>query len=114
MSFEAPIYDPRIDYFSNVYVLEARLPKGRLQMYMNEVKETREILEHTKRVRPWGESTGFNANGGHWFHACKMPAAIVGMINQIDPEFFKDERKIHTWIRRHPEWTTGRILHRTL
>lgn len=101
------VYDPTIDHLSDIVAYRERLEPGRVNCLVEGGRSWREALHEIRRISSEREAVGMSPDGS-WMHvAGGVPNSLVAMIENIDPEFFRNDHKFYTWVRRHPVFARG-------
>lgn len=78
--------------------LQKRTPK--IEPYLEAAQRDREMMKEIAALGQFDPKARMRRVASH------IPAAVLGMMQQIDENFMKDKRKFYRWLDEHPEWDT--------
>jgi len=100
--------DNEIDYVSDARRLRDRLAPGRMNTFIEGIKDVRAALAEAEQISTTRKAIGISPDGT-FFRAATIPTSVVAAIYEVEPNFFKDKSIFYRWLARHPEYKTGKI-----
>jgi hypothetical protein len=82
----------------------------KLQPFLDHAAEEKAREMEIGLLGKYQESRGWTNSRKMQRVAVGIPAPVLGMMQQIDPEFMKSKEKFFRWLEQHPEWDArGRV-----
>ena len=94
------------DEATSAAVLKERLQPGRMEAFVEAVADMRQAEEYAAKVSSASRIAGMSGSR-NFFFSCSIPSSVLTGLLAVDPNFFKDKRKYHNWLARHPEYRVG-------
>ena len=98
--------DKDYDQATDAAVLKDRLQPGRVEGFVQAVADIRQMEEYAAKVSSARRIAGLSGSK-NFFYTATIPVSVVAALLAVDPNFFKDPKKYHRWLKRHPEWKIG-------
>ena len=98
--------DTDYDQATSAAVLSERLQPGRVEKFVEAVADIRQMEEYAAKVSSARRIAGLSGSKNFFYTATVMTSVVAALL-EVDPDFFKDLKKYHRWLARHPEYRVG-------
>lgn len=98
--------DTDYDQATSAAVLSERLQPGRVEGFVQAVADIRQMEEYAAKVSSARRIAGLSGSK-NFFYTATIMTSVVAALLEVDPDFFKDKKKYHRWLARHPEYRVG-------
>jgi len=80
------------------------MPHGGLEAMAEAANQERQLAREIGVLGKIQNTMGWTKDRTMQRVATNIPAPILGMIQQVDPEFMEDDKRFFRWLDQHPEW----------